>query len=62
MQPTIQINLVKTASMLTDDKRGLIKMAKILSKAHRFILENARLLERRLYEVHFENESPVYVG
>ena len=37
-------------------------MAKILSKAHRFILENARLLERRLYEVHFENVSPVYVG
>lgn len=37
-------------------------MGEILSKAHRFILENARLLERRLFEVHFENVSPAYVG
>ena len=37
-------------------------MGEILSKARRFILENARLLERRLFEVHFENLPPAYVG
>lgn len=37
-------------------------MGEVFSKAHRFILENARLLERRLFEVHFENVPPFYVG
>lgn len=37
-------------------------MEEILSKAHKFILKNARLLERRFFEVHFENVSPIYVG
>lgn len=37
-------------------------MNEILEKARKFILTHARLLERRLFEVHFEGASPVYVG
>ncbi|ACL70137.1 hypothetical protein Hore_13860 [Halothermothrix orenii H 168] len=37
-------------------------MKEILTNAHKFILTNARLLERRLFEVHFEGLSPNYVG
>ncbi len=37
-------------------------MNEILEKARHFILTNARLLERRLFEVHFESASPIYVG
>ena len=37
-------------------------MNEVFQKAHEFILVNARLLERRLFQVHFEGESPDSVG
>lgn len=37
-------------------------MKETLVKAGNFILTNARLLERRIFEVHFEGASPVSVG
>lgn len=37
-------------------------MEKIISKAHSFMLKNARLLERRLFEVHFEKLAASYIG
>ncbi|WP_199624558.1 hypothetical protein [Paenibacillus alkalitolerans] len=37
-------------------------MKETLVKAREFILTHARLLERRLFEVHFEGASPVSVG
>jgi len=37
-------------------------MDEVLAKAREFILTNARLLERRLFQVHFEGESPDCIG
>ncbi len=37
-------------------------MNDILAKARDFILTNARLLERRLFQVHFEGESSDCIG
>jgi len=37
-------------------------MEGVLAKARTFIFTNARLLERRIYEVHFENAPPDCVG
>ena len=37
-------------------------MCEVLEKARGFIMSNARLLERRLYEVRFEGLSPEYAG
>jgi hypothetical protein len=37
-------------------------MSEILEKARGFIMANARLLERRMYEVCFEGVSPEYAG
>lgn len=37
-------------------------MNDIFTKARKFMLTHARLLERRLFEVHFENAPPVCIG
>lgn len=37
-------------------------MNEMLVKARTFMFTHARLLERRLFEVHFEGTSPVFVG
>ncbi len=37
-------------------------LSKVLKEARGFIMSNARLLERRLYEIRFEGLSPEYAG
>lgn len=37
-------------------------MNEIVEKARRFLLTHARLLERRLFQVHFEGTSPAAIG